>query len=108
MNTQIGKWGHSLAVRIPGTCVKALGLKEGMKLDVSLVDGGLLLRLPGRQQYTLEELLAGITPENIHGETDWGQAAGGSRGSKGIRPRGGRPARVATRRRSRAVASDGR
>jgi antitoxin MazE len=76
MNTPIGKWGKSLAVRIPGTYARELHLKEGMELDVSLVEGGILLRPPRRQQYTLNELVAGITPENIHGETDWGEAVG--------------------------------
>jgi antitoxin MazE len=75
MQTQIGKWGNSLAVRIPGTYAKDLNLKEGMDLDVSLVDGGLLLR-PRREKFTLEELVAQITPENLHGETDWGPPVG--------------------------------
>ncbi len=75
MNAQVGKWGNSLAVRIPGAYAKDLGLKEGMDLDVSLVEGGLLLR-PRREGYTLEELLARITPENLHGETDWGPPVG--------------------------------
>jgi len=36
----------------------------------------LLLR-PRKNAYTLDELLAQINPENIHGETDWGSASGG-------------------------------
>jgi antitoxin MazE len=75
MQAQVGKWGNSLAVRIPGAYAKGLQLKEGMELDVSVVDGGLLLR-PRRAPYTLEELVAQITPENVHGETDWGEAVG--------------------------------
>ena len=75
MTTQIGKWGNSLAVRIPGTCVKDLDLQEGTDLEITLVKGGLLLR-PRHHDYTLEELLAQITPENIHGETDWGKPVG--------------------------------
>jgi len=75
MGTQIGKWGNSLAVRIPGAYVKDLRLKEGMDLDVSILEGGIMLRPPSRE-YSLEELVAGITPENRHGETDWGQALG--------------------------------
>jgi antitoxin MazE len=75
MKTQIGKWGNSLAVRIPGAWARSLDLKEGMELDVSLQDGGLLLR-PRPKAYTLEELVAQITPENVHGETDWGPAVG--------------------------------
>ena len=76
MNTQVGKWGNSLAVRIPGSYAKDLDLKEGTELDVTVVDGGLLLRARRPAAFTLDELLAQITPENIHGETDWGQAVG--------------------------------
>ncbi len=75
MHTQIGKWGNSLAVRIPGPYAEDLDLEEGMELDVSLVKDGLMLR-PRRRQYALEELVEGITPENLHGETDWGPAVG--------------------------------
>ena len=75
MQTQIGKWGSSLAVRIPGTYAKDLDLKEGMELDVSLVEGGILLR-PHPRQYSLDELVSRITPENTHEETDWGEPRG--------------------------------
>jgi antitoxin MazE len=75
MRTQIGKWGNSLAVRLPAAHAKDLGLTEGMDLDVSVVDGGLLLR-PRPKEYSLDELVARITPENLHGETDWGPAVG--------------------------------
>ena len=75
MKTHVGKWGNSLAVRIPGTYAKELELEEGSELEVTRVDGGLLLR-PRKPAYTLEELLKQITPENIHGETDWGSPIG--------------------------------
>ena len=75
MQTQIGKWGNSLAVRIPGTYAKDLDLKEGMELDVSLVEGGILLR-PHPRPYSLDELVSRITPENTHEETNWGEPRG--------------------------------
>jgi antitoxin MazE len=75
MQTQIGKWGNSLAVRIPGVYAKDLGLSEGMDLEVSVSGGGLLL-CPHKKEYSLEELVAQITPENLHEETDWGPAVG--------------------------------
>jgi antitoxin MazE len=75
MQTQIGKWGNSLAVRIPGAYAKDLDLKEGMDLNVSLVEGGLLLR-PHSKEYSLDELVSKITPENTHEETTWGEALG--------------------------------
>jgi antitoxin MazE len=75
MKTQLGKWGNSLAVRIPGTFAKELALEEGAELEMTRVAGGLLLR-PRKPEYTLEELLEQIKPENLHGETDWGSAVG--------------------------------
>jgi antitoxin MazE len=75
MQTQVGKWGNSLAIRIPGPYAKDLGLVDGMEIDVTPVQGGLLLRAP-KMSYTLDELVAQITAENIHGETDWDPAVG--------------------------------
>jgi antitoxin MazE len=75
MKTMVGKWGNSLAVRIPGIHAKELNLDEGVELEMTCVNGGLLLR-PTQREYTLAELLDQIKPENIHGETDWGQATG--------------------------------
>ncbi|MBY0526350.1 MAG: AbrB/MazE/SpoVT family DNA-binding domain-containing protein [Gemmataceae bacterium] len=75
MKIQVGKWGNSLAVRIPGTYAKDLDLREGEELELTPISGGLVLRR-GKVAYSLEELLKGITPENTHGETDWGQAVG--------------------------------
>lgn len=31
---QIGKWGNSLAVRLPGTLVQALGIAEGDEIEL--------------------------------------------------------------------------
>ena len=52
MNTQVGKWGNSLAVRIPGTYSKELDLEVGTEVEVIRVDGGLLLR-PRKRAYKL-------------------------------------------------------
>jgi antitoxin MazE len=76
MQTQVGKWGNSLAIRIPGPYAKDLGLAEGMEMDITPVEGGLLLQGP-KKCYTLEELVSQITSENRHGETDWGKPVGG-------------------------------
>ena len=75
MTTQVGKWGNSLAVRIPGVYAKELDLQEGADLEVTRVKDGLLLRQKPNE-YTLDELLKQITPENLHGETDWGPPVG--------------------------------
>jgi antitoxin MazE len=63
-------------VRIPGTYARELSLAEGAELELTRVDGGLLLR-PRKREYRLEKLLEQITPESIHSETDWRSAVGG-------------------------------
>ena len=44
--------GYSLAVRIPGTYARELGLAEGADLVLTRVDGGLLLS-PRKREYRL-------------------------------------------------------
>ncbi len=64
MRTQIAKWGNSLALRLPRQVAEAAGLGAGAAVDLDVV-GGVVHIVPARPRYTLEELLAGITPENL-------------------------------------------
>ena len=75
MLTQVGKWGNSLAVRIPGAVVKEFSLSKGLELEVTRVADGLFMR-PRKRRLLLDELLARVAPENIPGETDWGGPVG--------------------------------
>ena len=61
MQTQIAKWGNSLAVRLPRQVAEAAGVSEGAAIELEVRDG--VIRLIPRS--TLAELLAGITPENL-------------------------------------------
>jgi antitoxin MazE len=40
----IGKWGKSLAVRVPGDVARAAGLREGDNVDVERIDGAIVIR----------------------------------------------------------------
>ncbi len=75
MRTRIGKWGHSLAVRIPKAFARDIRLAEGVEVDMTVSDSRLLIT-PVTRGYSLERLVAGITPENRHSETEWGGPAG--------------------------------
>lgn len=33
---QVGKWGNSLAVRLPAALIEALGLKEGDNIEIEI------------------------------------------------------------------------
>jgi antitoxin MazE len=74
--TQVAKWGNSLAVRIPQGIAKDAQLAEGDRLTLDVTaDGNIVLR-SARQKYDLHELVSGITKKNRHSETDWGSPAG--------------------------------
>lgn len=76
MVAMIAKWGNSLAVRIPQDLAKEMNLTEGSEVELVLVDGNLVIKPKTRRQYSLEELIQAITPENLHGEIDSGTAMG--------------------------------
>jgi antitoxin MazE len=65
--------GRRSKVRIPKTVAKELRLKAGDSVMTDACDGHIELC---RAVPTLEELVAGITPENRHGEIDWGPDVG--------------------------------
>lgn len=60
MRTKVPKWRNRLAVRIPKP----------------IIEGGAVGLAPPRREYTLEEFVRGITPENRHAEVDLGPPAG--------------------------------
>jgi antitoxin MazE len=76
MTTQLAKWGNSLGLRLPKAIALEAGLEAGDPVDVSVKGGAIVIR-PSRPTYTLEQLVAKITPRNRHDESDWGAPAGG-------------------------------
>jgi len=75
MQATVRKWGNSVAVRIPVPVLEQTSLRLDQRVEVSAVDGTIVIR-SARPRYTLEELVAQITPENRHEETDWGPDVG--------------------------------
>lgn len=76
MQTRVQKWGNSLGLRIPRGLAEQLGLGAGSEVSLSARDGDLLVRpaLPAR--LNLEDLLAEVTPANLHSCVDTGEAIG--------------------------------
>jgi antitoxin MazE len=72
----VAKWGNSLAIRIPQNLAKEIHLAEGAEIDLSIVDGNLVVKPIIRKRYSLDELVNAITLENLHGEVDSGAAVG--------------------------------
>ncbi len=77
MQAQVAKWGNSLAVRIPKALAEQARLREGARLEMSLGEDGEVVLKPLSGGYRLDDLLAGITADNRHAESDWGGPQGG-------------------------------
>lgn len=72
--TTVQKWGNSLAVRIPREVAERIFIQQGSEMELCVVDDEKITLVPKHRpkKYTLEELLAKITPENRHQEIDFG------------------------------------
>ena len=76
MQTKVQKWGNSLGVRIPRSLAEEVGLGAGTEVSLSAKDGELVLRPFVASRLRLADLLADVTPENIHISIDMGDAVG--------------------------------
>jgi len=74
-STQIAKWGNSLGLRLPKSIALEARIDEGDTVDLSVTNGAIVIR-PSRPTYSLEELVAKITPQNRHDETEWDEPVG--------------------------------
>ncbi|MBI1788712.1 MAG: AbrB/MazE/SpoVT family DNA-binding domain-containing protein [Acidobacteria bacterium] len=74
MRVSVQKWGNSLAVRIPKTVALESKIKNGSHVDMTLEDGRVVLTPVAKDN--LEELLARISPDNIHKEIQSGPPRG--------------------------------
>jgi antitoxin MazE len=76
MKTRVQKWGNSLALRIPKSVAVEAGLCANTTVELSLVEGTLRVKPVAQQPVLLDELLKGITDDNLPGEWDTGPAIG--------------------------------
>jgi antitoxin MazE len=66
VQVQIAKWGNSLGLRVPRDVAARVGLTEGARVDIETDDEGRIIITRSRRRFTLDELLAGMTPEREH------------------------------------------
>jgi antitoxin MazE len=76
MKARIQKWGNSLAVRIPKAFADEVRLAQDSAVDLTVRNGKLVIVPVDEPEFTLEDLVAKITPENRHGETSTGSPVG--------------------------------
>lgn len=75
MKAKVQRWGNSLAIRIPKAYAADLRVEAGSVVDLDVLEAKLVVT-PEPVVPSLDALLARVTPENVHGETDVGPAVG--------------------------------
>ena len=76
MRVQVKKWGNSASVRIPAAVMQAANLKLDAAVDVREEDRRIVVEPLGDERADLDALLARITSQNLHGESDFGPRVG--------------------------------
>jgi antitoxin MazE len=74
--TAVAKWGNAPAIRIPKSIMQKANLHEGDPVDFEVEAPGIIVVRVARVRPTLDDLVARITPQNRHAETEWGKPQG--------------------------------
>ena len=76
MIVKTAQWGNSIGVRIPRTIAKNKGIGVDTAVEVDETEDGVIIKPVGKKEYSLKELVKKITPQNRHGEVDFGRPVG--------------------------------
>jgi len=76
MLTKVQKWGNSLALRIPKAFALDAQLENDSFVEITIVDGRIIITPVATPSWSLEELLAGVNKNNTHHEVDTGFSVG--------------------------------
>jgi antitoxin MazE len=76
MQTVIKKWGNSPALRLNTAVMKSAQLNIDQLVSVKVQKGRIIIEPMLKPEYQLDDLLAGITAKNLHGEFDFGGPLG--------------------------------
>ena len=76
MIVKTAQWGNSIGVRIPKALAKRAGISADSTVEIDEADEGIVIKPAGKKEYTLKELVKGITRQNRHDEADFGRPVG--------------------------------
>ena len=76
MRVIVKKWGNSASVRVPAGIMEAAHLALDEAVDIREEGGRIVIEPIHPSKYDLAQLLAGITPDNLHVEVDFGAPVG--------------------------------
>ncbi|MBN2702192.1 MAG: AbrB/MazE/SpoVT family DNA-binding domain-containing protein [Methylothermaceae bacterium] len=76
MRTEVKKWGNSAVVRIPKLLLEECHLSVESPVEMRVEDGRIIVEPIKTTEYNLDDLLAGVTKNNLHEEIDFGKPVG--------------------------------
>ncbi|MCX8508321.1 MAG: hypothetical protein ORN49_05485 [Rhodobacteraceae bacterium] len=76
MRAVVKMWGNSASVRIPASVLGDSGLQVNQAVDVRSELGRVIIEPLHDAETDLSELIARISPDNLHKETDFGLPRG--------------------------------
>lgn len=76
MQAIIKKWGNSPALRISSSIMELAHLTVDQAVNINVLKGKIIIEPITPKRTRLDDLLAGITPENIHKEEHFGPRRG--------------------------------
>jgi antitoxin MazE len=79
MQATIKKWGNSPALRISSSIMELAQLTVDQAVNINVLKGKIIIEPIASKRNRLEDLLAGITPDNIHAEQSFGRPTGKER-----------------------------
>ncbi|EAM8422738.1 type II toxin-antitoxin system antitoxin MazE [Salmonella enterica] len=78
IRSNVKRWGNSPAVRIPASVMQALNLNIDDEIKIELLEGKLIIEpVTNEIEFSLDQLVNGITEENLHDLIEWGAPVGG-------------------------------
>jgi antitoxin MazE len=76
MTATVQKWGNSLAIRIPRSVARDVSLKDGSLVNLAVQDGKVVIEPSATPEYSLDDLLKGVSKRNLHRGVETGPAVG--------------------------------
>jgi antitoxin MazE len=74
---RVKKWGSSTAVRIPASVMAAAGIRIDQAVDVREEGGRIIIEAFSTPSYSLEQLLAAMTPDTFPDVVNFDPQMGG-------------------------------
>ena len=76
MKTRIQKWGDCLGLRIPKALAELIGFQVNSEFDLVLEQDEIIVCMMRDPENGLQELLSGVTEENLHQKMETGELVG--------------------------------